>query len=55
MQQGLLGYPSGNQSYYNTYRIISTKNAYRMPPYHRMDINFEWTKEKKAIYQDMES
>jgi hypothetical protein len=44
---GPLGYPSGNQSYYNTYEIIGTKNAYRMPPYHRMDINFEWTKEKK--------
>jgi outer membrane receptor for ferrienterochelin and colicin len=35
--------------YADEYEVSSSgeRNAYRMPSYHRMDINFEWTKKKK--------
>ena len=32
---------------YRALEIIGDKNAYRMAPYHRLDVNFEWTKKKK--------
>ena len=35
--------------YVREYEVASSgeRNAYRMPSYHRMDVNFEWTKKKK--------
>ena len=38
-----------DNSYLNEYEVASSgeRNAYRMPAYHRMDVNFEWTKKKK--------
>jgi outer membrane receptor for ferrienterochelin and colicin len=35
--------------YAQEYEVATSgeRNAYRMPSYHRMDINFEWTKKKK--------
>lgn len=32
---------------FKEYEIIGNKNDFRMPPYHRMDINFEFSKQKK--------
>ncbi len=32
---------------YRALEIIGDKNAYRIAPYHRLDVNFEWTKKKK--------
>ena len=32
---------------YRALEIVGSKNGYRMPAYHRLDINFEWTKKKK--------
>lgn len=37
-----------NPIYFPDYEIIEGKNDYRMPPYHRMDINIEFTKQKRT-------
>jgi TonB-dependent Receptor Plug Domain/CarboxypepD_reg-like domain len=34
---------------YRALEIIGDKNSYRMPSYHRLDVNFEWTKKKKRF------
>ncbi len=34
---------------YRALEIIGDKNAYRIAPYHRLDVNFEWTKQKKRF------
>jgi hypothetical protein len=34
---------------YRALEIIGEKNGYRMPAYHRLDVNFEWTKKKKRF------
>ena len=38
-----------NDTYLEEFNVASTgeRNAYRMPVYHRMDVNLEWTKKKK--------
>jgi hypothetical protein len=36
-----------NNIYFQDYEIINGKNDFRMPAYHRMDVNFEFTKKKK--------
>ena len=38
-----------NDAYLEEFNVASTgeRNAYRMPTYHRMDVNLEWTKKKK--------
>lgn len=40
---GFGGGPGG----YRAFEIVGSKNAYRMPSYHRLDVNMEWTKKKK--------
>jgi hypothetical protein len=37
-----------NPVYFPDYEIVEGKNDYRMPPYHRMDINIEFTKQKRT-------
>jgi hypothetical protein len=41
--------PRALQALFNTtsYNIASEKNGYRMPVYHRLDVNLEWLKKKK--------
>ena len=33
----------------NIDKTVGEKNAYRMPAYHRLDVNFEFTKKKKRF------